>query len=270
VSRSAYYEWKKTRDIREAATKSYAETIRKIFDESCGCYGVERVCAELRKKGFTASFHRVRDNMAEQGLKSIHLRCRQRSLTDSSRSRGDGYPNLIHALEITEPFHVLSSDISYIRTKEGFGYMCQIRDVTSGLILAHTMSERMRADLVADTIRQMLKRWEIPAGCIFHSDRGSQYTSSMVKDLLNRHKIEQSYSRVGKPGDNSWSESFFANLKKEAVHWIQFSTREEARNAMFAYIEGFYNTKRIQRRLGYLSPMQWLKKRYVNNLISAA
>jgi putative transposase len=128
----------------------------------------------------------------------------------------------------------------------------------------------MKADLVVDTIRQMLKRWELPAGCIFHSDRGSQYTSSVVKALLNRHKIEQSYSRIGKPGDNSWSESFFANLKKEAVHWIHFATREEARDAMFAYIEGFYNTKRIQRRLGYLSPMQWLKEWYINNSISAA
>jgi len=270
VSRSTYYEWKKTREERERAAKTYAEAINKIFDDSGGSYGVERVCAELRKKGFTASFHRVRDNMAKQGLNSIHLRRRQRCLTDSSRARGEGYPNLVHELDITMPFQVLSSDISYIRTKEGFEYLCQIKDVASGLVLAQSMSERIKADLVADTIRQMLKRWELPTGCIFHSDRGSQYTSGVVKDLLNRHKIVQSYSRVGKPGDNSWSESFFANLKKEAVHWAHFVTREEARNTMFAYIEGFYNTKRIQRRLGYLSPMQWLKEWYANNSISAA
>jgi putative transposase len=144
--------------------------------------------------------------MGEQGLKSIHLRRRQHSLTDSRRARGEGYPNLVHELEITVPFQVLSSDISYIRTKEGFEYLCQIKDVASGLILAQSMSERMKADLVADTIRQMLKRWELPTGCIFHSDRGSQYTSGVVKDLLSRQKIEQSYSRVGRPGDNSWSD----------------------------------------------------------------
>jgi putative transposase len=270
VSRSAYYEWKKNRYEREKAAKTYAETIRKIFNESGGSYGVERTCAELRKQGFTASFCRVRDNMAEQGLKSIHMWRRQRSLTDSSRARGEGYPNLVNELEITMPFQVLSSDISYIRTKEGFEYLCQVKDVASGVILAQSMSERMKADLVTDTIRKMLKIWELPVGCIFHSDRGRQYTSSVVKDLLNRHKIEQSYSRVGKPGDNSWSESFFANLKKETVHWTHFKTREEARDAMFAYIEGFYNTKRIQKRLGYLSPMQWLKEWYVNNLILAA
>ena len=244
--------------------------IGKIFDESGGSYGAERICAELRKRGFTASFHRVSENMAEQGLKSIHLRRRQRSLTDSSRARGEGYPNLVRDLEIIAPFQVLSSDISYIRTKEGFEYLCQVKDVVSGVILAQSMSDRMKAELVRETIRQLLNRWELPRGCIFHSDRGSQYTSSVVRDLLNYHKIEQSYSRVGKPGDNSWSESFFSNLKKEAVHWFHFATREEARDAMFAYIEGFYNTKRIQRRLGYLSPMQWLKEWYVNNSISAA
>jgi putative transposase len=270
VSRSAYYEWKKIRNEREKADKNYAKVIREIFEDSGGIYGVERVCADLRKKGFTASFCRVRDKMAEQGLKSIHLRCRQRSLTDSRRARGDGYPNLVRDLEIIEPFQVLSSDISYIRTREGIEYLCQIKDVVSGLVLAHKTSERMKADLVADTIRQMLKRWELPTGCIFHSDRGSQYTSGVVKDLLNNSKIAQSYSRVGKPGDNSWSESFFANLKKEAVHWIHFATREEARDAMFVYIESFYNTRRIQRRLGYLSPMRWLKEWYLNNIISAA
>ena len=189
MSRSGYYEWKKTHDIREKTAKTYAEMVRKIFDESGGRYGIGRVCAELRKRGFTASFDRVRKVMADQGLKSIHLRRRQRSLTDSSRSRGEGYPNLVNELYVTAPFQVLSSDISYIRTKEGFEYLCQVKDVASGVVLAYSMSERMKADLVADTIRQMVKRWGLPAGCIFHSDRGSQYTSSLVRDLLNSHKI---------------------------------------------------------------------------------
>jgi len=159
VSRSAYYEWKKTCDKREKAAKGYKETIRRIFDESGGRYGIERVCAELRKRGNKASFRRVRKYMAELGLKSIHLRRRQRSLTDSSKTRGEEYRNLIGEQEITMPFQVLSSDISYIRTKEGFEYLCQVKDVLSGVILAYSMSERMKADLVADTIRKMLKRW---------------------------------------------------------------------------------------------------------------
>ncbi|WP_198142457.1 IS3 family transposase [Syntrophaceticus schinkii] len=86
------------------------------------------------------------------------------------------------------------------------------------------------------------------------------YTSQKVMEYLCENHIRQSFSRVGKPGDNAWSESFFANLKKEAVHWRHFKTREEARQGIFAYIEGFYNTRRIQKRLDYLSPIQWLRR----------
>jgi putative transposase len=256
VSRSAYYEWKQTRERREKATLAYTEMIRGIFEESGGRYGIDRVCAELRKRGFSASFRKVRRNMRAQGLKSVHFRCRQPSLTNSTKSRGEGFPNLVHDLEITVPFQVLASDISYIKTGEGFEYLCKVKDVASGVVLAHHMAKHLKAGLVEETIIQLVKNWELPAGCIFHSDRGAQYTSALVRELLKRHGLRQSFSRVGKPGDNAWSESFFANLKKEAVHWVKFETRAEARMAMFSYIEGFYNTKRIQRRLGYLSPLE--------------
>ena len=262
VSRSAYSKWKKTYKERDQAELVYQEMIRYIFNQSGGSYGAERVCAELRKRGFSASFHRVREIMEKLGLKSIHTRRRQRSLTNSTHSRGEGFANLVADLDITTPFQVLSSDISYIKTQEGFMYLCQIKEVTSGLVLAHCMDRYMKAELVENTIHQLLRNWELPEGCIFHSDRGSQYTSALVQDLLSRRGIAQSFSRVGKPGDNSWSESFFANLKKEAVHWTTFTTREEAKMAIFSYIDGFYNTQRIQRRLGYLSPVQWLNKWY--------
>jgi putative transposase len=104
------------------------------------------------------------------------------------------------------------------------------------------------------------------AGLVLHSVglASSTYYSHKArqskKTLLKKNGILQSFSRVGKPGDNSWSESFFANLKKEAVHWRHFQTRAEARQAIFAYIEGFYNTRRVQKRLGYLSPLEWLNQ----------
>ncbi len=88
--------------------------------------------------------------------------------------------------------------------------------------------------------------------------------------LLQENKIQQSFSRVGKPCDNTWSKSFFANLKKEAVHWRQFKTRTEARQAIFAYIESFYNTRRIQKRLDYLSPVQWLRRWKYERLLAVA
>lgn len=259
ISRSGYCAWKKRKEDRQKKEMKYSDEIKEIFDESNGTYGADRVCGELRTRGYTASYKRVRSIMEELGLRSIHCRRRQRSLTDSRKARSDDYENLVKDLEISEPFQVLSSDITYIRTSEGFEYLCQIRDVASGIVLAEKMSDHMKAELVVDTIKRAIGRYGLPGGCIFHSDRGSQYTSDSVKTLLTSVKIRQSFSRIGRPGDNAWSESFFANLKKEAVHWRNFRTRQEAREAIFAYIEGFYNTKRIQKRLGYMSPAGWLK-----------
>lgn len=260
VSLSGYHSYKKRDKIREEKETRYREEVRKAFEAGQGTYGVDRVCGQLRKNGYPASYGKVRRLMKEMGLKSIHRRRRQRSLTDSQKARGEGFDNLVKDIKITEPFQVVSSDISYIRTGEGFGYICQVRDVASNLVLAESMADNMKSELVVKTIRQAIKRWHLPEGTIFHSDRGSQYTSSAVMDLLKTYKIKQSFSRVGKPGDNAWSESFFANLKKETVHWRHFRTREEASQVIFAYIEVFYNRQRIQKRLGYLSPMQWLER----------
>lgn len=270
VSTSGYYHWLSTQEDRERREKMMAQRIRTLFEESQHTYGVDRICGLLRKKGYKASYPRVKDLMDKMGLKSVHRRRRQRSLTDSRKARGDGYENLIGGRGITEPFQVITSDISYIRTGEGFEYLCKIRDMVSGTVLAHCTAEHMKADLVVRTLRSAASRWTLPTECIFHSDRGSQYTSSDVTGLLRELGIRQSFSRVGKPGDNAWSESFFANLKKEAVHWRHFRTRAEARQAIFAYIEGFYNTRRVQRRLGYRSPLEWLRAHYAAPLPSVA
>jgi putative transposase len=260
VSRSGYYNWKRTRVQREKRRNEYAEQVRRVFLSGEWAYGASRVYGRLRTEGFPCSYYKVRDFLDMQGLRSIHNKRRQRSLTNSRKARGDGYVNLTKDLRIDTPFQVLSSDISYIRTGEGFDYLCQIKDVKSGIVLAESMSERMKAELVVKTIQKALRRWDIPSGCIFHSDRGSQYTAESVMRLLIQNELRQSFSRVGMPGDNSWSESFFANLKKETVHWTHFRTRDEARQKIFAYIEGFYNTRRVQKRLDYLSPMQWLSR----------
>jgi len=101
-----------------------------------------------------------------------------------------------------------------------------VKDVVTGEVLGDHMSERMTADLVINTMSAVLARHKLEDGCIFHSDRGSQYTSKLFIELLSRNGIRQSFSRVGKPGDNSWSESFFATMKKELVHWTFHRTRE--------------------------------------------
>src|SRR5690554_150118 len=114
---------------------------------------VDRICGCLRNRGFTASYKRVQRIMKELGLVSIHRRRRQRSLTDSRKSRSSEYPNLVRELNVTRPFQVISSDISYIRTSEGFEYLCTVKDVESGVVLAQSMAENMKADLVVKTIK---------------------------------------------------------------------------------------------------------------------
>ena len=270
VSQSGYYEWRKLKKKREEEHMRLRRLVRKIFFDHHGTYGPDRLCGALRRMGEKASYRKIQKIMQEEGLVSIHCRRRNRSLTDSRKSRGEGYDNLTKETVITRPFQVLSSDISYIRTLMGFLYLCIVRDVVSGVILAIALSDRMKAELVETAVKRALQRWEIPKGCIFHSDRGSQYTSRRVRELLLRHGIRQSFSRVGMPGDNAWSESFFANLKKEAVHWRIFRTREEAGKKIFGYVEAFYNTKRIQKRLGYLSPLQWLERWYMEEQQRAA
>jgi putative transposase len=266
VSTSGYHEYRRGLDSKARVERAYREKIRELFEESRRTYGADRICGLLRQGGYKASFGRVKALMEEMGLVSIHRRRRQRSLTDSRKSRGDGYDNLVKGMKITEPFEVVSSDISYIRTAEGFGYICQIRDVASNIVLAERMTDNMRSELVMDTIKQAKRLWNLGDGTIFHSDRGSQYTSEAVVSLLQKSGLKQSFSRVGMPGDNAWSESFFANMKKEQVHWTHFKTIAEARDVLFEYIEVFYNRKRVQKRLGYLSPVQWLKQRNSKDL----
>lgn len=198
--------------------------------------------------------------MAQEGLKSCHLRRRQLSLTDSRDAHSDEYQNLTKGFQINRPFQVLSSDISYIRTGEGFDYLCQIRDVYTNVVLASCQEKRMKKELVLHTLHAAKRHWNLPTDLIFHSARGSQYTSQAVKDQISSYGWKQSYSRLGTPGDNAWNESFFSILKKEIIHWHFYPTREAARQAIFEYIEAFYNRSRVQKRPDYLSPVQFLSR----------
>ena len=259
VSTSGYYDWLKDRENRAARDQKIRQIVIDLFRlEGNGTYGADRICGCARRDGHQASYPVVKRIMTEEGLKSVHCRRRQRSLTDSRKARSDVYKNLTRDLEITHPFQVLSSDISYIRTGEGFDYLCQVRDVLTNTVLAECQSEKMKAELVSQTIKMAQERWRLPQGVIFHSDRGSQYTAKDVMEQVAGYGWQQSFSRVGMPGDNSWSESFFAILKKEIIHWRFYPTREQARQAIFEYIEVFYNRQRAQKRLNYLSPIQYL------------
>jgi putative transposase len=270
VSTSGFYTWLHERKQRREAAEILRKKVIDVFYDGQGVYGAGRICGILRSNGDSASYPVVKRIMAQEGLKSCHCRRRQRSLTDSKKARGDEYKNLTKGLEITKPFQILSSDISYIRTGQGFDYLCQIRDVMTNTVLASCQMENMKKELVLKTLQAAQDRWHLPSGVIFHSDRGSQYTSADVMEQIATYGWKQSFSAVGKPGDNAWSESFFSILKKEIVHWRFYPTREAARQAIFEYIEVFYNRRRAQKRLGYLSPIQFLNACYKGALTCSA
>jgi putative transposase len=234
------------------------EIVKKIFSDSGGTYGPDRICGEMRKLGHRASYRKIAAYMAEMGLSSIHNRHkRTRSLTDSRKSRGDGFPNLVRGQKFDMPGTAVCSDISYFRSDEGWLYSCIVRDIVTREILGESTSERMTKELTIKAFLNAQMRHNLKPGTIFHSDRGSQYTSKEFAETLKFYGIRQSFSRVGMPGDNAWAESFFAVMKKECIHFKHFKTRDELRRTMFAWINGFYNTKRIQKRLGYLSPREY-------------
>ena len=257
VSRSGYYAFVGRDSGREEEKEAKKAEIKRIFNESGGAYGPERINGVLRRSGRKASYKKTSQYMAEMHLRSVHNRHRTRSLTDSRKARGEGYPNLVREQEFTMPYQAVCSDITYLKSGEGWLYLCTVKDLASGEILGESTSHRMKKELVMQAFLNAQARHGLQGGTIFHSDRGSQYTSRAFMETLKQYGVRQSFSRVGVPGDNSWAESFFATLKKECIHFKHFGTREELREAVFAWIEGFYNSRRVQARLGYVSPREY-------------
>lgn len=257
VSRSGYYDWLAKKESVANKEEAYKERVKEIFNDSGKTYGPDRICGVLRKKGFTASYPKVAGIMAELGLSSIHNRHRSKNLTNSKDARNKSLPNLVKGKVFTKPYQAVCSDISYIPTTEGFLYLCVVKDIVSGDILGQATSANMKKELAINAFLNAQARHPIGKDTIFHSDRGSQYTSKAFVTMLESFGIKQSFSRVGMPGDNTWAESFFSSFKKERVHFNHFATRNEAAFATFAWIEGFYNTKRVQKRLGYVSPKEY-------------
>ena len=258
VSSSGYYTYKANREKREKEKKAKKEEIKRIFDESGETYGPDRICGVIRNNGGKASYRKVSEYMAEMNIQSVHNKHKTRSLTDSSDARDDAkHPNLVRGEKFDKPYQAVCSDITYLKSGEGWLYLCTVKDIVTGEILGEATSARMKKELVIQAFKNAYARHKLPPGTIYHSDRGSQYTSKVLRKLLKKHGIKQSFSRVGMPGDNAWAESFFSILKKECIHFRHFATREELSLTVFTWVESFYNTRRVQARLGYLSPREY-------------
>jgi transposase InsO family protein len=261
VSRAGFYAAQgRAPSARARADTKLGVEIAAIHAESRQCYGSPRVQAELQARGHCPSRKRVARLMRQQGL-AARRRRRFRVTTDSNHARPVATNVVARQFTTAVPNATWVTDITYIWTGEGWGYLAVILDLFSRLVVGWALSARLTQDLALEALGMALARRRPPRGLVHHSDRGSQYASAAYQTRLAQHGIQGSMSRRGNCWDNAVAESFFATLKVELVHHVSWATRVGARADLFDYLEIFYNAQRRHSSLGYLSPLaferQW-------------
>jgi len=259
ASVSGFYAWLRAVPSVQARAEAEAELrdrIGRVFAAGRRVYGSPRVHAELRRQGRRHSRRRVARLMREMGLSARRGRRRPPRTTDSRHDHPVA-PNLLDRdFAADRPDTVWLADVSYLPTDEGWLYLAAIEDLATREVVGWSMADHLRADLCVDALVMALQRRRPGGDLIHHSDRGVQYAAEPYRKVLKRHGIKQSMSRKGNCLDNAPMESFFASLKKEHVHHVRFRTREEAKAAVFDYIEVFYNRQRLHSSLGYRTPAE--------------
>ena len=264
VGRTSYYNWLKAQpSAREIENKQLTAMIKEIFIDSRATYGARRIRHSLFNLGFNISRRRVRKLMKQANLVCKTLR--KFKVTTDSNHQLPISPNLLERNFVaSRPNQKYVGDITYIWTQEGWLYLATVIDLFSRRIVGWSMSSRMKATLVNDALLMALWTRKPGRGLIWHTDRGSQYAATSHRKILADHGIFQSMSRKGDCWDNSVAESFFHTLKTELTHHINFKTREEAKKAIFEYIEVFYNRKRMHSANDYFSPEEYENSRKFN------
>lgn len=257
VSPSGYYAWRQRAPSRRwDDNQQLLEKIRSIHEQSRKTYGSPRVHAQLRKQGVRCSRKRV------AGLMRRHqIQARQSKHRVQTTWSGHGLPVAPNLLErnftAQHPNQKWVSDITYVPTQEGWLYLAVVMDLFSRRVVGWAMDNQMTSELVVQALKMAYQQRKPQAGVVHHSDRGRQYASGEHRQLLTAFQMLPSMSGVGNCYDNAAMESFFGTLKKELIHPHAYSTRAHARQAIFAYIEGFYNRFRLHSTLGFQSPVEF-------------
>ena len=257
VSRAGYYAWSKrpaSQHLQE--DQRLGLEVAAIYRQTRGRYGSPRVHAELRERGRRTGRKRVARLMQTAGLRAREHR-RFRCTTDSRHGMTIRQNLLDRRFTMPTLNRGWVTDITYVWTLEGWLYLAVILDLFSRRVVGWSLSERLERSVALDALKMALRDRQPPQGLLHHSDRGSQYASHEYQQLLAVHGIQSSMSRKGNCWDNAVAESFFATLKVELVHRSRWSTRTQARNELFEYIELFYNRQRRHSALGYLSPNEF-------------
>jgi putative transposase len=257
VSRSGFYEW---RSAPESATarrrEELAVHVTKSFADSDGTYGYRRVHCDLAEWGVAAGPELVRSLMRELGLVACQPRPWRVSLTEGDGREHD-IPDLVQRdFTAAAPGEKLVGDITYIPTWEGWLYLATVIDCHTKMVIGWATDDNYKTPLIEKAIAMAARNYPLAADAIFHTDRGSNYTSARFAGTLKGHGIRHSAGRTGICYDNAMAESFFAALKNERVHRTEYPTREHARRDVVRYIQFWYNARRRHSGLQYRSPQQ--------------
>jgi putative transposase len=256
VSISGFHAWRTRPTSATAERREELKLIvRHVFDESDGTYGYRRVHAALARMDVVAGPELVRALMRDLGLVPCQPKpWRRTTFPDQDAAE---VPDLVKRdFTAAEPGVKLVGDITYIHTWEGFLFLATVIDCRTKMVAGWSMADHMRTSLISDALDMAAGRTSLQKDCIFHSDRGSQYTSTEFRGKLAQMEMRASVGRTGVCWDNAAAESFFSSLKNELVHRTTFPTREHARKAIARYIEVFYNRKRLHSALGYRTPIE--------------
>lgn len=259
VARSGLYEFRsRVESPRARRRREAGEVIQKYFDESHRTYGYRRIRVLLSRAGIPVNRKTVAAIMRERGLKG-RKRGRYVPRTTDSDHDCPVAANLLPSRPPTRPDAVWQTDITYINTAEGWMYLAAMVDGFTRRVVGWAIAPNMETSLVLRALDNAVSNRRPPAGLLHHSDRGSQYASEAYRDRLRELGFVASMSRRGNCYDNALTESLWSTLKLEWLHRRTFTRREEVEQAVFKFIDGWYNPRRLHSSLGYLSPVDFEK-----------
>jgi transposase InsO family protein len=253
VAKSGYYYWRKQKAIVDPEEKALCDLVMSIYEEHMGRYGYRRITAEIRRRGIKINGKHVLRIMKSMGLRA---RCpiRYKKTTNSNHQQPVSENILKQDFEVARQDQVWLSDITYIRTSEGWLYLAVVMDLFSRRILGWELRDYMSKELVIEAFRKTVSQYQITTDTIFHSDRGVQFTAEEFRSLLEELGFRQSMSGRGNCYDNAPMESFFHTLKNELVITRKYESKYLTRIAIFEYIELYYNKRRLHSSLKYKTP----------------
>ena len=265
VHHSGYYAWRKKPDsARTIENRRIIELIKRSWHGSGQVYGYRKVAHDLRDWGETCGKHRVARLMRLNHMRS-QSGYRRRPSNKYGRPSVIAPNHLQQDFNVPHPNHTWVTDITYIRTHEGWLYLAVVLDLFSRYVVGWSMDSTMGKELVLNALLSAVWRRQRRSQVIIHSDQGSQYGSYDWLDFLKTHKLKPSMSRRGNCYDNAVAESFFQLLKRERIKRKVYTTREQARADVFDYIEMFYNPKRRHGHAADMSPRAYEKQYFLKN-----